>query len=57
MRHIKIHAYFERLQKAQRRVREFNAGFNQRLEILMKLARDEKLEMLGLAAGGKKFKN
>jgi len=56
MRHIKVHAYFERLQKAQRRVKEFNEGFHHRLEILMKLAKDEKMEMLG-PTGGKKFKS
>ena len=38
-------------------MREFNAGFKNRLEILVKLAKDEKMEMLALAAGGKKFKN
>ena len=57
MRHIKIHAYFGRLLKAQRRVKEFNEGFHHRLEILLKLAKDEKMEMLGLATGGKKFKS
>ena len=54
MSHLRISSYFDRLYKIQRRMREFNLGWQNRKTILMKTAITEKNEMLFLAMGEKK---